>query len=117
YLRRAMARTLFQRHGVREIVSGTGPALEVDLDAFEELRAPRHVARVVVTWRLRDDRTVLVERSLTVERPIHGAGRDRLAYADAVARAIAGALDGVVDEMAGEVLDALEPDQNTAAAG
>jgi ABC-type uncharacterized transport system auxiliary subunit len=117
YLRRAMARTLFQRHGMREIVSGAGPALEVDLEAFEELRAPRHVARVVVTWRLRDDRTVLVERTLTVERPIRGDERDRVANADAVAHAIAGALDGVVDELAGEVVDALAPGQNTSAAG
>ena len=46
YLRRALGRALFEEQGVRQIVSGVGTTLDVDLDAFEEVRSPRHEARI-----------------------------------------------------------------------
>ncbi len=70
YLRRALQRALFEEQGVRQIISGPGPTLDVDLDAFEELKSPRHVARMQVTWTLHDDQHVQREETFTVERPI-----------------------------------------------
>jgi cholesterol transport system auxiliary component len=70
YLRRALQRALFEEQGIRQIISGPGPTLDVDLDAFEELKSPRHVARMQVTWILHDDQHVQREETFTVERPI-----------------------------------------------
>jgi ABC-type uncharacterized transport system auxiliary subunit len=106
YVRRAMARALFQQRGVQEIVSGSGPALEIDLDAFEEIKTPRHAARVVITWRLRDGRTVVRQKTVTVEHPILTDDLDRVINADAVAAAIAGAMNDVVDGIVVAVLAA-----------
>lgn len=109
YLRRALARSLFEDRQLREIVSGAGPALEIELHAFEELKQPEHAVRIAITWRLRDHRTVLVQRTLTVERPIRGAADADIAEegAEAIAVAMAAALrevvDGVVAEVVGEL--------------
>jgi cholesterol transport system auxiliary component len=70
YLRRALGRALFEEQGVHQIISGSGTTLDVDLDAFEELRAPRHAARMQVTWALHDDSLVRTQETFTVERPI-----------------------------------------------
>jgi cholesterol transport system auxiliary component len=74
YLRRALARTLFEEQGIRQIVSGSGPTLDVDLDAFEELRSPRRAARMQVTWALRDDQRVQFQETFTIERLIPAGG-------------------------------------------
>jgi ABC-type uncharacterized transport system auxiliary subunit len=104
FLRRGLARRLFQERGVREIVSGTGPSLEVDLEAFEEQRGETPAARVQVTWRLRDQRVVLVQRTLTVEKPI-GAHDDEIA--EALVAAMSQALDSVVASVTTDVIAAL----------
>jgi cholesterol transport system auxiliary component len=70
YLRRALGRALFEEQGVRRIISGSGPTLDVDLDAFEELRSPRHAARIQVTWVLHDDQRVQIQETFTIERVI-----------------------------------------------
>ncbi|GAC1577900.1 MAG: hypothetical protein NVS3B20_09180 [Polyangiales bacterium] len=106
YLRRAMSRALFEEGRVRQIISGPGPTLEIELNAFEELRAPRHAARVEVSWMLRDDQVVLVQRTLTVEHPIAGAKADAqpsvvaTALGDALAEAIHTITTTVVSELA-----------------
>ena len=108
YLRRALARALFEQRGVREIVSGGGPSLEIDLEGFEELKAPRHAARVVVTWRLRADHHVVRQKTVVVERPLHGdADTDKVANAQAVAAGIAGALGEAVDHIVADVVHEL----------
>jgi hypothetical protein len=70
YLRFGMERALFEQQGVHQIISGTGPTLELELDAFDEVRSPRHVARVQVRWLLYGDQSVLVQNTVTVERAI-----------------------------------------------
>jgi ABC-type uncharacterized transport system auxiliary subunit len=110
YLRRALARSLFERHQLREIVSGAGPALEIDLDAFEEMRAPRRVARISITWRLRGDRTILVQRTLTVERPISVDGADASGDSDpapAIVAALTEAMAAAVDTIVADVVSEL----------
>ncbi|MDB4969041.1 MAG: uncharacterized protein JWN44_4730 [Myxococcales bacterium] len=102
YLRRAIGRALFEDAGVRELVGRPGATLEVELASFEELRAPRHVARVEVTWLLRDEQSVQLQRSFIVERPIASVKSDR--RADAVASALAAALAEAVRNIAGGVV-------------
>ncbi|GAC1373209.1 MAG: hypothetical protein NVSMB47_20720 [Polyangiales bacterium] len=102
YLRRATSRTLFEERHLRQIVGGPGPTLEVELAVFEELRAPRHAARVVLSWMLRSDQLVVAQRTLTVEHPIGSAKGD--AQANAVATAMGDALGEAIDGMAAAVV-------------
>lgn len=105
YLRRAMSRALFEGHGIQQIVGGPGPTLEIELDVFEELRAPRHAARVQVSWMLRDDQLVMVQRTLRVEHPIATVSAD--AQASAVATAMADALGEAIDTMVAGIVTEL----------
>jgi cholesterol transport system auxiliary component len=102
YLRRAVARALFEDKGVRELVGRPGPTLEIELDAFEELRAPRHVACVEITWLIRDEQEVQLQRSFTVERAIAPASAHE--RADAIASAMAAALGEAVERIASDAV-------------
>jgi len=85
YLRRALARTLFEERGVVETLAGRAVTLEVELIAFEEVQRSR-MARLEARLVLRDDRIALLAETITVEQPIaQGEGADP-------ARAVAGAL-------------------------
>lgn len=97
YVRRALSRVLFEQRGMQEIVSGPGPTVDVELEAFEELRAPRHAARVKMTWTLRDDQFVRVQETFTVERDLPAGA----STPSDVARAIGSALDEAVTRIAG----------------
>ncbi len=111
FVRRSLSRRLFQDHGVQEIVSGTGASLEVDLEAFEELRSAKPAARIQITWRLRGPRTVIQQRTLTIERPIAAGANDRAdedVIADALVAAMSQALAAVVDSLVSEVVAELE---------
>jgi cholesterol transport system auxiliary component len=102
YLRRRLARVLFEERGLREVMSGGGPTLDVQLTAFEEVRVPRRMARVQVIVRLRDDRLVSWEETVTVELPVVVArGGDP---ADASVEAIGKALRAAVDQIADRVV-------------
>jgi cholesterol transport system auxiliary component len=104
YLRRALGRALFEEQGVRRIISGPGPTLDVDLDAFEELRSPRHAARIQVTWLLRDDQRVQVQETFTIERVIPSSESRGPA---GIAAAMADAFDESVKRVVGRVMLAL----------
>ena len=117
YLRRALARALFQEHELRELVSGAGPALELELSAFEEVKTPTHIARVEVTWKVRDGRTVVAQRTLTIERAIAGAGPAGHAVAAAMGEALDRAVDAVVTAVVSELsLGGGSPDMAVGAA-
>jgi ABC-type uncharacterized transport system auxiliary subunit len=105
YLRFGMERALFEEHGVRQIISGTGPTLELELDAFDEIRSPRHAARVQVTWLLYGDQTVLVQNTVTADRAIP-AGADAKDPKPVVA-AMSDALADVIAEIVAGVMPAL----------
>jgi ABC-type uncharacterized transport system auxiliary subunit len=103
YLRRALGHALFQDQGVRQIISGPGPTLDVDLEAFEELKSPRHAARIQVTWVLHDDQHVQFQETFTIERPIQSVdpgGRG-------IAPAMAEVLDAAVQRVVARVMVAL----------
>ncbi len=115
YLRRAAGRALFEEQGIHQVVSGPGPTLEIVLNAFEELRAPRHVARVEVTWSLRDDRAVLAQKTLVIERPVAQAkgegqpGAVAVAMADALNEVTGAMVTSVVSELARAPVSSPEP--------
>ncbi len=75
YLRRSLSAALFERHGLRRIISGSGPTLEVELTEFAELKRSPPVARVAATYVLFDNRLVRREASVTVDLPIAVAPR------------------------------------------
>lgn len=102
YLYRTLSRALFEKNRIQQIVGGAGPTLEVELNVFEELRAPRHAARVEISWMLRDDQLVILQKTLTVERPIAAAKSD--VQASAVATAMADALGEAIDTIVGAVM-------------
>ncbi len=116
YLRRALARALFEERAVRQSISGPGPILEINLSGFDEVRGPQRLARVQITWLLRDDRAVLLQRTLTVERPVQGAATPEAAVARALSEALAAAVKGVADAVLVELgrRRSLEGDGGTA---
>jgi ABC-type uncharacterized transport system auxiliary subunit len=101
YLRRALGRALFQEQGVHQIVSGPGPTLEVDLDAFEELKSPRHAARIQVTWLLHDEQRVQFQETFTIERPIPSGD---VSGSGGIAPAMAEAFEQAVQRVVGRVM-------------
>jgi cholesterol transport system auxiliary component len=103
FLRRALAHSLFEQHGLRRIISGTGPTLEVELTEFAELKRSSPVARVAVTYVLFDSRVVRREASLAVELPIAG-GKDA---AELLVRALSLALNKIVEQIVEQVVAAL----------
>jgi cholesterol transport system auxiliary component len=105
YLRRALARTLFEERGLVESVSGRAVTLDVELIAFEEMEQP-HQVRLQAGLVLRDDRTSLLRETVTVERPVARAtGSDQV---PAVVEAFSQALRAGVTQMADRVVARLE---------
>jgi len=70
YVRRRLARVLFEERGLREVMGGGGPTLDVQLTAFEEVLSPTRRARVQMVVRLHDERLVRWEETITVEEPV-----------------------------------------------
>lgn len=112
FVRRALSRALFEKRGIQQIVSGPGPILEVELEAFDELRAPRHAARLALTWSLADDEVVRAQERITIEKEL--SSKVESSPSD-VARALSLALDEAVSRIATRVttllptLRALQP--------
>jgi ABC-type uncharacterized transport system auxiliary subunit len=105
YVRRDLARALFDEEGVQEIVGGMGPTLDVDVDSFEEVR-DAHSAVVQLSWQLRNDTIVLFRRTVTVRRALGEAPKDGSSQR-ALARALAEALDDAVDQVVRAVVPEL----------
>jgi cholesterol transport system auxiliary component len=102
YLQRRLTRVLFEQRRLRHVVGGAAATLDVHLEAFEEVRAPKRVARVQVKVTLRDARLVLWEETLTIEQPV-GAVRNG-DVADAVVTALGESLRIAVDRIADGVV-------------
>jgi cholesterol transport system auxiliary component len=114
YLRRALSRVLFEEQGLRSVVRGPAPVLDVELLEFEEVLAPAHVGRVKVSWALSDERVVSAQQTLTFERPVAASKSD--GEGEAVAQALSGALADAVDALAATVRTALTTAPTRAAA-
>jgi len=105
YVRRALARALFDDRGMTQLLSGVGPTLDVDIVAFEEVRKPAHVARIKLVYEIYDERVVRLSRSVVVERPIAPSKDDAAAgeAVQAISLALAAAVDAVADSAALEL--------------
>jgi ABC-type uncharacterized transport system auxiliary subunit len=103
YVRRALAHAIFDRRGVREVISGPATTLDVDVVTFEEVRGPPHVGTIRLDYRLLDDRVVRLARSVVVTRPVSDA--KGAAAADAIVAALAEALGEAVEIVAQAATD------------
>jgi cholesterol transport system auxiliary component len=101
YLRRALARTLFEERGLLRVVSGSAPTLEAELVAFEELRVPAHKVRMQVMIALDVGQTGSLDETITLEQDVPSVGGDQSA---AVAAAFATALHLGVEQVADRVI-------------
>ncbi len=101
YVRHALRSALFEEGRAQQVVAGPGLTLDVDLDAFEEVKAEAHAGRVGVTWTLRDDRVVVAEESFVVERQFRSKGE---ADPSALVAALSGALDEAVARIVSRAL-------------
>ena len=101
----ALARALFEEHGLLRVASGSAPTLDAELVAFEEIRSPERKARVQVIMTLDDDRAGSQQATISVEQPIHAAiGSDD---ASAVVEALSLALEQCVAQIAERVEDSV----------
>jgi ABC-type uncharacterized transport system auxiliary subunit len=108
YLRRALAREFYEHRGLTRVVSGPAPTLEVELSSFEEVRGPKPVARVRLTYILHDEQFVLVEHTLTVDHPLATTSTSNKAERPvAVVAAMSEALRSAVAQIADGTLQAL----------
>jgi cholesterol transport system auxiliary component len=105
YLKRRIARVLFEERGIHQVVGGAAATLELELVAFEEIRAPKHLARVQVIIRLHDQRAVRWEETLTVDQPVPESRAGDAA--GAAVEALGVALHAVVDRIADRVVTEL----------
>jgi ABC-type uncharacterized transport system auxiliary subunit len=112
YVRRDLARALFEDEGVEEIIGGGGLTLDVDLDSFEEVRE-KHAAVVRLSWQLRDDTVVLLRRTVTVQHPLEGDAKDTSSHA-ALAIALSEALEDAIDQTVRVVVPNLSTAKGTA---
>jgi len=101
YLRRRLERALFEERGLRHVIGGSAPTLEVELTAFEEIRKPKRIARVQVRVRLQDARLVRWEETLTVDRPVAEGSSDE--WENEMVKAVGFALVTVVNQIADRV--------------
>ena len=100
YVRRALARALFDARPLAEAMSGDAPALDVELLAFEEVTSPSR-GRVVLRYSLHDDAIVLAHGTIAVER---AASAPQI---EAVVAALHDALIAATGELADRIEQAL----------
>ena len=103
YLARGLTRVLFEERGLRSIVGGPGPTLDVELMRFEEVKEPAHVARVRITFTLSDERLVSIQKTVNLERPI-AATTAKEAQGPALAEAMGEALRDAISELSTVVM-------------
>jgi cholesterol transport system auxiliary component len=103
YVRRELARTLFEERGMRRALAGQAPVLEVEVVAFEELRGSPASARIQLRILVHDDRDVFLEKTISVDRPVPATAKGF----DGLVQAMAQALDVVADQVANEVASVL----------
>jgi cholesterol transport system auxiliary component len=106
FLKRLLAHALFEERGLRHVVGGSGPTIDVQLTALDEIRAPQRLARAQVVARLHVEHLVLWEEILTVDLPVIEKKDGDLAVA--TVEALGKAMQAVVDQIAESVVYELE---------
>lgn len=108
YVRRLLARKLFEEHGFRRVLAGAAPVLEVEVLSFDEVRTKDgRSARVELKIVVSDDRAVLYEYTVAVERAVATSGKDT--KIEEVVAAMSTALDVAVADVAARAQTALSP--------
>jgi cholesterol transport system auxiliary component len=99
FVRRALARKLFEERRFERAMDSSALTLDVEVLAFEEVRMPRtHAARVTLRYELHDELAVRDEQTITIERPISG---DRVEdFVRAISEALEAASDRIADRIA-----------------
>ena len=103
YVRRELARKLFEERGMRRALAGQAPVLEVEVVAFEELRGPPSAAHIQLRILVHDDRDAILEKTITADRPVAPGAKGF----DGLVQAMAQALDAATDQVANEVAGAM----------
>lgn len=103
YVRRELARTLFEDHGMRRVLGGRAPILDVEVISFEELRGPQHAARIRLRILVHDDQGALLEKTITVDRPVPAGAKGF----DGLVQTLAEALAAATEEVAKATEDAV----------
>lgn len=107
YLRRALARALFQERGITRAYSGAALTLDVELVEFEELRATPPKVRFKAIASLHDERRSLFEQTFVIERPLSGPAATQPDHTNATAGALAQAMHAAVSGIAERVIATL----------
>lgn len=97
----ALARELYGRRGFERAASGQAPTLAVTVLAFEEVVAPAHEGRVALAVLLTESGRTLVDHVVVTRRPVPDH------EAPSLARALGEALYEAVEEIGGQVEEAL----------
>jgi cholesterol transport system auxiliary component len=104
FVRRKLDRALFETQKLKRVLSGAAPTLDVELISFEDLRQETgRAVRIQLKFMLFQDREVLLEETLTVERPVPGDNPQ----IEAVVAAMATALEAMAQEVVMRVKTAL----------
>jgi len=103
YVRRELARTLFEERGMRRALAGQAPVLEVEVISFEELRGPPAAARIQLRILVHDERDALLEKTILIDRPVLSGEKGF----DGLVQAMAQALDAATEQVANEVATVL----------
>jgi cholesterol transport system auxiliary component len=104
YVRRGLGRALFEERGLHRVLGGLAPTLDVEVIAFDDLRLPAgRAVRIQLRLLLHEETGVLLEETLTVERPVAG---DKPKIEDVIA-AMAIALDAASERVTQRVESAL----------
>ncbi len=101
FVRRELERVLFEERGFHRVLGGAAPTLDVEVVAFDEIRGPSRAARVTLRILLFDDRTVLVEDTVSVDVPIAGKEPGIEAVVGGMAVALDRATEMVATRLAG----------------
>jgi cholesterol transport system auxiliary component len=102
YVRRALARALFEERNLTNTVSGVVPALEVEVTDFAELKQPQHAVRVRARVVLVEQRAVRFERTFTVEQSV-AKGDDFGLVPAAMSDALSKCVEQIADAVSAEL--------------
>jgi cholesterol transport system auxiliary component len=103
YVRRSLARALFDAAPFEQAIDSEAPTLDVDVLAFEEVRrGASRLGRVELRYEVRDDKRVVAHGTIAIERAA-GAG------IEGVVAAIGRALDDATSGLASRVADEVPP--------
>jgi ABC-type uncharacterized transport system auxiliary subunit len=109
FVRRELARALFETGKFRRVINGVAPVLDVELIGFEDVREETNrKVRIQLKLMLYQDNEVLLEQTLTIDQPVSG----KKPQIEAVVSAMATALEATALQVVTRVERALQVPAN-----